>query len=218
MQKILLGLLLLGSTILAEVTNVEISREYIEKSNIKIIDIRTQSEWEKMGVIKGAYLITFFPEDTTYNPKLFLQELNRVVDKDEQFALVSNTSSRSKLVSNFLGKKNNYHVVNLVGGMKKLIAEGYKVETYTPHKKSKQEEKKAVEKKELTAKASPQKSEKPKSEERKQEKLKPKKLKTQKPKTETLKTEKVETEKSKKEVMVIEQEKAVETKESNTTT
>jgi len=135
MQKILLNLLLLSSTMLAEVTNVEISREYIEKSKIKIIDIRTQSEWEKMGIIKGAYLITFFPEDATYNPKIFLQELNRVVDKDEQFALISNTASRTKLVSNFLGKKNSYNVVNLIGGMKKLIKEGYEVEVYNPCKK-----------------------------------------------------------------------------------
>jgi rhodanese-related sulfurtransferase len=184
-----MGLLLLSSTILAEVTNVEISREYIEKNNIKIIDIRTQSEWEKMGVIKGAYLITFFPEDTTYNPKLFLQELNRVVDKDEQFALVSNTSSRSKLVSNFLGKKNNYHVVNLVGGMKKLIADGYKVEAYNPDTKSK---KKVVEKTEP--------------------------IKTKKAKIKKAKTEKVKTKKRKKEVMVIEKEKTIDAKESNSTT
>jgi len=141
MQKILLSLLLLSATILAEVTNVEINRDYIEKSKIKIIDIRTESEWEKMGVIKGAYLITFFPEVGECNPKLFMQELKRVVDKDEQFALISNTASRSKLVSNFLGKKNNYKVVNLIGGMKKLIKEGYEVELYNPCKKRESVEK-----------------------------------------------------------------------------
>ena len=150
MQKILLSLLLLSSTILAEVTNTEISRDYIEKSEIKIIDIRTQSEWEKIGVIKGAYLITFFPEVGECNPKLFMQELNRIVDKDELFAVISNTASRSKLVSNFLGKKNNYKVVNLIGGMKKLIKEGYEVEIYDPCKKRESEKKKEVEKKVLT--------------------------------------------------------------------
>jgi len=148
MQKILLSLLLLSSTILAEVSNVEISREYIEKNKIKIIDIRTQSEWEKMGVIKGAYFITFFPEIGECNPKLFMQGLKRVVDKDEQFALISNTASRSKLVSNFLGKKNNYKVVNLIGGMKQLIKEGYEVEIYEPKKQREIEKKKQVEKKE----------------------------------------------------------------------
>ena len=152
MQKILLSLLLLSSTILAEVSNVEISRDYIEKSEIKIIDIRTESEWEKMGVIKGAYLITFFPEDAEYNPKFFLKELNKVIEKDEQFAIISNSASRIKLVSNFLGKKNKYNVVNLIGGMKKLIKEGYEVETYDPNKKREIENKKQVEQKEIVKK------------------------------------------------------------------
>jgi len=151
MQKILLGLVFLSSTILAKITNIEISRDYVEKSKIKIIDIRTESEWEKMGVIKGAYLITFFPETGECNPKLFMQELNRVVDKDEQFALISNTASRTKLVSNFLGKKNSYNVVNLLGGMKKLIEEGYEVEIYDLNKKqiSVEKHKKVTPKKEL---------------------------------------------------------------------
>jgi rhodanese-related sulfurtransferase len=190
MQKILMSLLLLSSTILAEVTNVEISRDYIENNKIKIIDIRTQSEWEKMGVIKGAYLITFFPEDATYNPKLFLQELNRVIDKDEQFALISNTASRTKLVSNFLGKKNTYNVVNLIGGMTKLIKEGYKVEAYDPNKK--REIKKKVEIKEAVD----------------NEALKTKKMKSTK----------IETEKMKKEVTAIEKKKTMVSKDTNSTT
>jgi len=182
MQKILMSLLLLSSTILAEVTNVEISRDYIENNKIKIIDIRTQSEWEKMGVIKGAYLITFFPEDATYNPKLFLQELNRVIDKDEQFALISNTASRTKLVSNFLGKKNTYKVVNLIGGMTKLIKEGYKVEAYDPNKKREIKEKKKVGTKEAVDNEAPK------------------------------------TKKMKKEVTVIEKEKTMVSKDTNSTT
>jgi len=199
MQKILLGLVLLSSTILAKITNVEISREYIEKSKIKIIDIRTQSEWEKMGVIKGAYLITFFPEAGECNPKLFMQELNRVVDKDEQFALISNTASRTKLVSNFLGKKNNYNVVNLVGGMKKLIKDGYKVEVYNPNKKR---EKKEAEKKELIVK----------------EASKNKEMKNEKIKNEKMKNEKTKVEKIKKEVTVIEKKKTMVSKDTNSTT
>ena len=190
MKKILWSLLLLSSTMLAEVTNVEISREYIENTKIKIIDIRTQSEWEKMGVIKGAYLITFFPEDATYNPKLFLQELNRVIEKGEQFALISNTASRTKLVSNFLGKKNNYHVVNLIGGMKKLIKEGYEVEIYDPCKRRESEKKKEVEKKELVKKEMP---------------IEKKMLKQKLAKKEIIKKEEVKKEKTK------------EQKESNTT-
>ena len=135
MQKILWSLFLLSLAVVAEVTNIEISREYVEENKIKIIDIRTESEWKKMGIIKDAYLITFFPEDNEYNPKFFIKDLNKVVEKDEQFAIISNTASRTKLVSNFLGKKHNYNVVNLIGGMTKLIEDGYKVESYDLNKK-----------------------------------------------------------------------------------
>ena len=198
MQKILLSLLLLSSTILAEVNNVEINRDYIEKSEIKIIDIRTQSEWEKIGVIKGAYLITFFPEVGECNPKLFMQELNRIVDKDEPFAVISNTASRSKLVSNFLGKKNNYKVVNLIGGMKKLIKEGYEVEIYDPCKKRESEKKKEVEKKELAKKEISIEKKMPKQELAKKEIIKKEIVK-------------------KEEVKEVKKEKIKELKESNTT-
>ena len=118
MQKILWSLLLLSLAVVAEITNIEISREYVEENKIKIIDIRTESEWKKMGIIKDAYLITFFPEDSEYNPKFFIKDLNKVVEKDEQFAIISNTASRTKLVSNFLGKKHNYNVVNVIPPMR----------------------------------------------------------------------------------------------------
>jgi rhodanese-related sulfurtransferase len=135
MKKTILSLLLVCSTSMAEITNIEVTPEFIEKSEIKIIDIRTQSEWKEMGVILGAHLITFFHENKKDYTEDFLEDLNRVVDKDEQFAIISNTASRTKLVSNFLGHKHNYNVINLIGGMSKLLEEGYEVEAYNPDKK-----------------------------------------------------------------------------------
>ena len=131
MKKTILSLMLLCSTLIGKVTNIEVSPEFIEENKIKIIDIRTQREWEEMGVISGAHLITFFTNNK-FNSESFLKELNMVVEKDEQFAIISNTASRTKLVSNFLGHKNNYNVINLIGGMSKLLEAGYKVELYKP--------------------------------------------------------------------------------------
>lgn len=134
MRKILFSLLLFSSAIFAEVTNLEVTKEFIDANKIKIIDIRTEEEWKKMGVLPCAYLLTFFDEDKEYNPTLFLKELNEIVEKDEQFAIISNSASRTKLVSNFLGKKHNYKVINLTGGMIKLIHDGYIIEDYDPEK------------------------------------------------------------------------------------
>ena len=134
MKKTLLSLLLMASALMAEVSNVEVSTEFVEANKIKIIDIRTEGEWKKMGVIPTAHLLTFFDEGQTYEPKFFLKDLDEIVEKDEQFAIISNTASRTKLVSNYLGNKHNYNVVNLIGGMEKLIEDGYKVEVYDPDK------------------------------------------------------------------------------------
>jgi rhodanese-related sulfurtransferase len=136
MKKTMLSLLFLCSTLIAEVTNIEVTPELIEENKIKIIDIRTQREWEEMGIISGAHLITFFTKNNKHYGDTFLKELNMLVEKDEQFAIISNTASRTKLVSNFLGNKHNYNVINLIGGMSKLLEEGYEVEVYNPNEKS----------------------------------------------------------------------------------
>jgi len=130
MKKALIGLLVLGTLLMAKVTNIPVTEEFVTSNKMKIIDIRTEAEWKQMGIIKDAHLMTFFNEKSEYNIKDFLKELNKIVKKDEQFAIVCNASSRTKLVSNFLGKKLDYDVVNLVGGMKKLIKEGYQVAAY----------------------------------------------------------------------------------------
>ncbi|CAA6817225.1 MAG: Unknown protein [uncultured Sulfurovum sp.] len=134
MKKTLLSLLLMASALMAEVSNVEVSTEFVEANKIKIIDIRTEGEWKKMGIIPTAHLLTFFDEGQSYEPRFFLKDLDEIVDKDEQFAIISNTASRTKLVSNYLGNKHNYNVVNLIGGMEKLIEDGYEVEVYDPDK------------------------------------------------------------------------------------
>ncbi|MBU1669448.1 rhodanese-like domain-containing protein [bacterium] len=132
MKKTLLGLLLLGSTLLAEVTNTPATIDFIEVKKMKIIDIRTEGEWIQTGIIKDANLITFFDEKYGYDTEQFMGALNKVVEKDEQFAIICNTGSRTKLIANFLGNKHDYNVVNLTGGMVKLFQEGFQPEFYAP--------------------------------------------------------------------------------------
>jgi len=85
-------------------------------SGIKIIDIRTESEWLETGIIEDSYPITFFDENGNYNVADFLSKLNRVVKKGEKFAVICRTGHRSKIVSSFLSR-NGYNVVNLTGGI-----------------------------------------------------------------------------------------------------
>jgi len=130
MKKTLFGLLVLGSTLFAEVTDTPATVEFINNSKMKIIDIRTEGEWVQMGVIKNSILITFFDERGGVDTDRFIADLNGVVEKDEEFAIICNTGSRTKLISNYLGKKLDYKVVNLTGGMMKLFKEGFEPEFY----------------------------------------------------------------------------------------
>jgi len=132
MKKILFGLLILASSLFAEVTNVDVTPQFIQENNLKVIDVRTRGEWEATGIVPNAYLLTFFDERGNYDIEGFLSKLNKIVDRDETFALICRTGSRTGMISNFLGEKLNYHVVNLRGGMMKLLREGFQPAPYNP--------------------------------------------------------------------------------------
>jgi rhodanese-related sulfurtransferase len=131
LKKTVFALLLLATSLMAELTQVWATPEFAEK-NIKIIDIRTPSEWKQTGIIKGSYTITFFDEKGKFSVKDFLTALNKVVKKDEQFALICRVGSRTGMVSEFLSEKLGYKVINLKGGIMKMIHDGYKTVSYRP--------------------------------------------------------------------------------------
>ena len=129
MTKILFGLLLLATSLFAEVKQEWATEKFLQK-NIKVIDIRTPEEWRETGIVKGSIPIMFFDEQGNYDVPKFLKDLNKVVKKDEQFALICRVGSRTGMVSEFLSKDMGYKVINLKGGMMKLISEGYKPVRY----------------------------------------------------------------------------------------
>ena len=129
MKKILFGLLLTGSMLLAELQHVWATPAFADKK-VKIIDIRTPAEWKETGIVKDSYTIMFFDEVGNFNVENFVTQLNMAVKKDEQFALICRTGSRTTMVSQFLSDKLGYKVINLKGGIMKIIQEGYKTVPY----------------------------------------------------------------------------------------
>lgn len=130
MKKLLLGLLIFTASLYAEVQHIAATPDFFKKE-IPVIDIRTPGEWKQTGIVKGAHTIMFFDERGAYNVDKFLIELNKVVKKDEPFALICRTGSRTAMISDFLDKELGYKVINLTGGMVKLEQEGYKPAPYT---------------------------------------------------------------------------------------
>lgn len=130
MKKLFLVFFFLGTFAFAELRHVEVSEDFV-KSGIKIIDIRTASEWKETGIVENSIPITFFDDQGHYNADAFMAELNKHVKKDREFALICRTGNRTVAVSDFLSK-NGYKVINLKGGIVKLIKQGYMPEKYQP--------------------------------------------------------------------------------------
>ena len=129
MKKIVFGLLLLATSLFAELKQEWATESFLQK-NIKIIDIRTPEEWRETGIVNGSYTIMFFDEQGNYDVPKFLKALDGVVKKDEQFALICRVGSRTGMVAEFLSKDMGYRVINLNGGIMKLISEGYRPVRY----------------------------------------------------------------------------------------
>jgi rhodanese-related sulfurtransferase len=131
MRILFIAILLLATTLMADYSAQPVDKKLID-SKIKIIDIRTPSEWKTTGLVKGSYPIMFFDEQGNYNVESFLGKLNKVVKKGEKFALICNSGNRTQIVGNFLGKQQGYNVIDLQGGIQYAIGKKIPLEPYKP--------------------------------------------------------------------------------------
>lgn len=129
MRLAFFSLLLAFTTLTADYTRQPIDQKLVD-SKIKIIDIRTPSEWKTTGLVKGSIPITFFDEQGNYNAEVFLKQLNKVVKKEEKFALICNSGNRTQVVGTFLGKQQGYNVIDLQGGIQYAIGKKIPLESY----------------------------------------------------------------------------------------
>ncbi len=116
LTKILLSLIILSVSLLAEVTHKYPTLENLN-AGMPIVDIRTPPEWKETGIVKDSITIMFFNEQGGYDVNAFLKELNRKVNTKKPFALICRTGSRTQIVSDFLSKQLKYNVTNFKGGI-----------------------------------------------------------------------------------------------------
>jgi rhodanese-related sulfurtransferase len=86
------------------------------KKDIIIVDIRRESEQLKTGIVKGSKTVTFFDAQGNYSSELFFKALDKVVNKDKEFAIICRTGRRTSVILPLL-KENGYKVIDLKGGV-----------------------------------------------------------------------------------------------------
>jgi rhodanese-related sulfurtransferase len=130
-MRVLFFLLLSLTSLSAQVDRQPISLEMIN-SKIKIIDIRTPDEWEETGIVKGAIPIMFFDKKRNYNLDEFLKKLDKIVKKDEHFAIIDRAGNRAGILGAILGEQHAYNVTVIKGGMQDAIMKNIPIQNYNP--------------------------------------------------------------------------------------
>ena len=103
----------------------EVNNEKIKmllKSNVPLIDIRTEGEWHETGVIKSSHLLTFFDKDGNYDFKKWMIEVGEIADENGPVIIMCRSGRRSRIVSNMIIKENNeYLIYHATNGIKSWI-------------------------------------------------------------------------------------------------
>ena len=91
------------------------------EEGVKIVDIRTPSEWNETGVIENSHKLMFFDPMGGCDEKKWLDELSEIIfSKDEPLILICRRGNRTREVGNFLlnqvGYKNIYHTKDGITG------------------------------------------------------------------------------------------------------
>ena len=113
----------------AEYLRQPITKELVA-GPMKIIDIRTPTEWRTTGLVKGAIPITFFDEQGQYDANKFVAALQKHIKPNERFAIMCNSGNRSRTVGTFLSQKMGYRVLDLEGGIQSAIRQNIPREAY----------------------------------------------------------------------------------------
>ena len=120
MKKLIIFILFLPYLLFAQVKDLDVnSFEKMKQKGVPVIDIRTQQEWKKTGIIGNSKPIEFFHADGSYNVGEFLDRLKKLgIDKSKPFILVCRSSNRTKMLGNFLSDKLGFkEVYHLKGGI-----------------------------------------------------------------------------------------------------
>ena len=103
----------------------EVNNEKIKillQSSVPLIDIRTEGEWHKTGVINSSHLLTFFDKDGNYDFKKWTIEIGEIADGNGPVIIMCRSGRRSRFVSNMMIKANSeYLVYHATNGIKSWI-------------------------------------------------------------------------------------------------
>ena len=117
--------LLITKFAFADVVNIN-NEQIIEFSNtnIPIVDVRSQTEWEQTGVIPASILLTFFDKEGKYNYDEWYEKLRLEIDEGKPIILICRTGRRTAIIAKMMEiKKFDNVIYNAKNGITSWIDE-----------------------------------------------------------------------------------------------
>lgn len=97
-------------------------------ADVLLVDIRRPEEWKQTGVLPNAHLLTYEYFDS---PEAFAAALAPQLQDGRPVALICRTGNRSDRAARALAGVLDQPVIDLQGGMFRLMREGYQPEAPT---------------------------------------------------------------------------------------
>ena len=129
MKKIIIIFLLISKPVFSEVKNIGNERliELIEQ-NVPVIDVRTEKEWKKTGVIRNSYLISMVDKNGKYSLDRWYNNFLKIDLQKDSVVLICAVGVRSSYLAKLLRRTNeNLQIYNLSKGILNWIENKYPV-------------------------------------------------------------------------------------------
>ena len=103
----------------AHVLHTALPGDALAETSALVVDIRQPQEWIQTGVLPNALLLTFA------DSAQFLAELQPHLQPGQPVLLICRTGNRTARAAAMIAPQLDVPVVDVTGGMYRLIAEGY---------------------------------------------------------------------------------------------
>lgn len=105
-----------------QVYTAQPSAQQLQDAPVLLVDIRRPEEWVQTGVLPNAVLLTYEHFNT---PAEFLAALAPHMTPGQPVALICRTGSRTSRASQAVAERLNVPVIDVAGGMFRLMGNGY---------------------------------------------------------------------------------------------
>ena len=93
----------------------------LSNTNIPIVDVRSQTEWEQTGVIPASILLTFFDKEGNYDLNEWYEKLLLEINEGEPIILMCRSGNRSRIIAEMMDKEFDNVIYNAKRGIMSWI-------------------------------------------------------------------------------------------------